>query len=159
MRCRVEQGSPARGFVTRRGGQSARMVKLITHPIYSAVPMPEKHAFPMGKFRVLANYCRDRGWLSADTWVRPEACSLVDLERVHTAGYVTAVLGGLVDPTAQRRAGLPASPELAERSRIAVGGTLATARQALQDGIACHLAGGTHHAMADHGLVIVFSTI
>jgi acetoin utilization deacetylase AcuC-like enzyme len=36
------------------------------------------------------------------------------------------------------------------RSWLAVGGTVLTARLALQHGLACHLAGGTHHA---HGAV------
>ena len=34
---------------------------------------------------------------------------------------------------------------------MAVGGTLKTARLALSDGLACHLAGGTHHAHRDFG--------
>src|SRR5205807_1221572 len=38
-----------------------------------------------------------------------------------------------------------------ERSRRAVGGTMAAARHALRNGIAMNLAGGTHHAFADHG--------
>jgi acetoin utilization deacetylase AcuC-like enzyme len=37
------------------------------------------------------------------------------------------------------------------RSWLAVGGTVLTARLALEHGLACHLAGGTHHAFADHG--------
>jgi acetoin utilization deacetylase AcuC-like enzyme len=37
------------------------------------------------------------------------------------------------------------------RSWLAVGGTVLTARLALQHGLACHLAGGTHHAFPDYG--------
>ena len=37
------------------------------------------------------------------------------------------------------------------RSHAAVAGTLAAARAALRDGLACNLAGGTHHAFADRG--------
>jgi acetoin utilization deacetylase AcuC-like enzyme len=37
------------------------------------------------------------------------------------------------------------------RSRLAAGGTLLAARIALAEGLAANLAGGTHHAFADHG--------
>jgi acetoin utilization deacetylase AcuC-like enzyme len=40
---------------------------------------------------------------------------------------------------------------LVQRTWLAVGGSLLTARLALQHGVACHLAGGTHHAYPDHG--------
>ena len=50
-----------------------------------------------------------------------------------------------------RRIGLPLSPALALRSRLAVAGTLEAARLALEDGIACNTAGGSHHAARGHG--------
>jgi acetoin utilization deacetylase AcuC-like enzyme len=37
------------------------------------------------------------------------------------------------------------------RARAATGGTILTARLALQHGLACNTAGGSHHAFADHG--------
>ena len=37
------------------------------------------------------------------------------------------------------------------RARAANGGTLLTARLALEHGLACNTAGGSHHAFADHG--------
>jgi len=48
-----------------------------------------------------------------------------------------------------RRLGFPWSPQLVERARRSVGGTIAACRAALQDGTAANLAGGTHHAHAD----------
>jgi acetoin utilization deacetylase AcuC-like enzyme len=38
-----------------------------------------------------------------------------------------------------------------QRTWLAVGGTVLTARLALRHGLACHLAGGTHHAFPSHG--------
>jgi acetoin utilization deacetylase AcuC-like enzyme len=64
---------------------------------------------------------------------------------------VDAYWTGNLDPKAQRRIGLPWSPELADRTRIAVGGTLLTARLALAHGLACNTAGGTHHAFPSYG--------
>lgn len=40
---------------------------------------------------------------------------------------------------------------MVERSRRFSDATIATCRTALREGIACNLAGGTHHAHADHG--------
>ena len=51
----------------------------------------------------------------------------------------------------ERRIGLPATTPLVRRSWLAVGGTVLTARLALEHGLACHLAGGTHHAFPDYG--------
>jgi acetoin utilization deacetylase AcuC-like enzyme len=50
-----------------------------------------------------------------------------------------------------RALGVPWTPRLLRRSRLAVQGTLLAARAALTDGVAGNLAGGTHHAFADHG--------
>ena len=47
--------------------------------------------------------------------------------------------------------GLPWSPELVERTRRATGATIMAARAALDDGVACNLGGGTHHAFAHVG--------
>ena len=38
-----------------------------------------------------------------------------------------------------------------QRTWLSVGGTVLTARLALRHGLACHLAGGTHHAFPNHG--------
>ena len=40
---------------------------------------------------------------------------------------------------------------LAKRSFIAVNGSLLAARSALEYGVSCHLAGGTHHSHFDFG--------
>jgi len=50
----------------------------------------------------------------------------------------------------QRRLGLPWSEALWQRSRLASAGTLLAGRTALDQGLAGNLAGGTHHAFADH---------
>jgi len=61
------------------------------------------------------------------------------------------VVNGSLTDLAMRRIGFPWSPELVERSRRSVGATIAAAKAAIIDGIAINLAGGTHHAFADHG--------
>jgi acetoin utilization deacetylase AcuC-like enzyme len=81
----------------------------------------------------------------------PNRVSREDLLRVHTQRYVDAVANGGMDAAEQRLVGLPWSPELAERSFRAAGATCEAALQALVDGVAMSLSGGTHHAFADRG--------
>ncbi len=83
--------------------------------------------------------------------VVPEAATDAQLARVHTPSYLAAALSGSLGPAAVRRMGFPWSPELVERSRRSVGGTVSAGRVALGDGWAVNLAGGTHHAYPTHG--------
>lgn len=73
------------------------------------------------------------------------------LELAHTEDYVAGIIDQRLDEPAVRRLGLPLSPALAMRSRCAVGGTVLTARLALEHGIACNTAGGSHHAFGAFG--------
>jgi acetoin utilization deacetylase AcuC-like enzyme len=58
--------------------------------------------------------------------------------------------GGL-SPAEVRRLGFPWSPELLDRSLRTAQATLEAAEDALASGAGLSLAGGTHHAHADHG--------
>jgi len=112
------------------------------------LPLPDGHRFPMRKYALL----RER--VAVDPRVElavPDAASDPELLRVHAPTYVKAVAEGTLPREAQRRIGFPWSPELVERSRRSVGGTLAAARAAVREGFAVNLAGGTHHAFADRG--------
>lgn len=82
--------------------------------------------------------------------VEPVAEAL--LQRVHQAEYLQKIRTGALSPAEALKLGLPAGEELYTRSRREVAGTVAAAGAALQDGLACNLAGGTHHAFPDRGL-------
>ena len=84
------------------------------------------------------------------TWVEP--ASIPQLKRVHTARYLTSIRTGDLHREAMVRLGLPACEELLTRSRRETAGTIAAMWAALEDGLACNLAGGTHHAFPDRGL-------
>lgn len=112
------------------------------------LPLPDGHRFPMRKYALL------REFVSGDPRIElevPEAAGDAELLRVHTADYLDAVVHGRLDRQAVRRIGFPWSEGLVERSRRSVGGTVAAARTALDEGVAVNLAGGTHHAYADRG--------
>jgi len=102
----------------------------------------------MDKYRLLRE--RIEGVDAIDLTV-PDATTLEDLERVHTPGYVARVTDGSLSREDIRRIGFPWSAQLVERSRRSVGGTIAAARAAVEDGASVNLAGGTHHAFADRG--------
>ncbi len=91
------------------------------------------------------------GIVATERVLDPPPATDEQLRRVHSDDYVRRFTTGTLTDAEVRRIGFPWSPELVERSRRAVGGTLAASRHALTHGIAMNLAGGTHHAFADHG--------
>lgn len=123
---------------------------IVYHPDYVA-PLPAQHRFPMSKFRRLYELLLTGGVADLGQFQCPERPPQSWIELVHTAEYVQAYCGGRLDSKAQRRIGLPWSETLANRTCVAVGGTVLTARLALSQGLACNTAGGTHHAFPDYG--------
>ncbi|NJN57965.1 MAG: histone deacetylase, partial [Leptolyngbyaceae cyanobacterium SL_5_9] len=122
----------------------------VYHPDY-VVPLPPEHRFPMEKFRRLYESLLADGVASVSQFHQPEAPSQKWLELVHTPEYIRDYCEGTLDAKSQRRIGLPWSPALVRRTCIAVGGTILTARLALEHGLACNTAGGTHHAFPSYG--------
>jgi acetoin utilization deacetylase AcuC-like enzyme len=104
----------------------------------------------MSKYSLLKDLLLSEATLREADILRPEPLDTATLERVHTPEYLAKLAAGL-SAAEQRRLGLPWSENLWQRSRLASAGTLLAAREALKGGIAGNLAGGTHHAFADHG--------
>ncbi len=111
--------------------------------------LPDGHRFPMPKYELLRN--RVDAECTGVRLAEAAPASDGELALVHTPDYIAAVTDGTLSPAALREIGFPWSPRMAERSRRSVGATIAAARAALAEGVACHLAGGTHHAMAGKG--------
>ena len=105
----------------------------------------------MAKFRLLHALLLRQGLALPEQIHQPLPAPRRWLEVVHERRYHQAFARGQLSPAEQRRIGLPATGPLVQRSWLAVGGTVLAARLALRHGLACHLAGGTHHAFADHG--------
>src|SRR5262249_7009029 len=123
----------------------------VFHSDQYRVPLPPGHRFPMSKYRQLREALLARGLVRPEELVPAQPAPVEELLRVHTARWVEGVLGGQLSDAEVRRLGFPWSEELALRSRAAVGGTCAAAERAVDDGVGANLAGGTHHAFADHG--------
>ena len=115
------------------------------------IPLPEGHPFPMRKFSALREILLKEGIVTPRDLVEPEEIDWDDLRMVHTPDYLRKLADGSLDRLEVRRLGLPWSPALVRRSRLAVQGTVLAAWNALDDGVAANLAGGTHHACPDHG--------
>jgi acetoin utilization deacetylase AcuC-like enzyme len=122
---------------------------LIYHPNYSC-PFPAEHRFVMSKFVRLHDHLLAQGYIDGNLLL-PQRASAADLSICHDPVYLADLLANDVEHRAWRRIGLPWSTALVERTFTAPNGTLLAARTALQSGMACHLAGGTHHAHRDFG--------
>jgi acetoin utilization deacetylase AcuC-like enzyme len=115
------------------------------------VALPAGHPFPISKFPLLKEILLTDGVLAASDLLAPAPLDIDTLALVHTRDYLAKLETAGLSVSEQRRLGLPWSEALWLRSRLASAGTLLAARQALQTGLSGNLAGGTHHAFADHG--------
>jgi acetoin utilization deacetylase AcuC-like enzyme len=115
------------------------------------LPLPPGHRFPIQKYVLLRERVMAAGLIPPQNLTVPQPATDQQILRVHDEDYLQRVKSGCLTPKEMRRIGFPWSPQLVERSRRSVGGTLSTCQAALLDGIAVNLAGGTHHAFPDHG--------
>lgn len=115
------------------------------------VPLTPGHPFPISKYPLLRGLLVDEGIVAAADLMIPEPLSADTLALVHTAEYLDKLANAGLSAAEVRRLGMPWSESLWLRSRLAAGGTLLAARAALAAGLGANLAGGTHHAFADHG--------
>ncbi|MFL6228499.1 MAG: histone deacetylase [Pyrinomonadaceae bacterium] len=111
----------------------------------------EGHVFPIRKFELVCQKLLAEGTIAPRDLFEPQPAALADVLLVHTEDYVTRLRAGSLTPRELRRLGLPWSKALVRRSFLAASGTINSARFALVDGVGSNLAGGTHHAFADHG--------
>ncbi len=70
---------------------------------------------------------------------------------VHCDEYIDDFVNGRLSREKQRRIGLPWSEKLVTRTLSEIAGTMLTAELALEKGLACSCAGGTHHAHRSFG--------
>lgn len=121
---------------------------LVSSPHYS-FGFPERHRFPMRKFELLLEHLQKQGIATDTNTFRPGKARQDLLELAHCPDYLTRFISGQLNEKEIRRMGLPWSTDLVKRTLIAPNGTFLTAGLALRHGLACHLAGGTHHAHRD----------
>ena len=115
------------------------------------IPLPDGHRFVGTKFSDLYNYIKDSDIYKNLIIHKSIEAPISDVQCVHKSEYVLNVKQGSLSRADERKINLPWSKRLARRSFLAIQGTLQTSQLALGNGVACHLAGGTHHAFKDCG--------
>lgn len=123
---------------------------VVYHTNY-VTPLPPEHRFPMPKFGVIYDIIRRDGFRDTVQFFEPDVPPDDWITLVHSRPYYEALMEGTLSRQAVRKIGLPLSAELMLRTRTAVGGTVLTAKLALEYGLACNTAGGTHHAFPEYG--------
>lgn len=116
-----------------------------------AIPLPQDHSFPIGKYALLRKRIEGSHQFSPQDMLIPRAATDTEICRSHDADYLRRLHQGQLTAKEIRRIGLPWSPELIERARRSAGATVEACFAALKDGVAVHLGGGTHHAFKDQG--------
>ena len=112
------------------------------------LPLPAGHRFPMEKYSRL----RDLVKTIADVeLLEAPAASDTQILYAHDPNYLINIIEGKLSPQEQREIGFPWSEKMVERSRRSAGATVSAAKNALEEGVAVNLAGGTHHAYRNTG--------
>ena len=127
--------------------------KLFYNDIYE-FPLPDKHRFPMGKYRIVRERIQDDP--QAQVNIELEPSPLVkqrDLRGTHCSEYIKRFLCNMLTEQENRNIGFPWSPDGVKRALSSVGGTVAAAHAVCRGPhvFSGHVAGGTHHAFYDHG--------
>lgn len=123
------------------------VLPVVHNPHYQA-PLPQGHRFPMGKFGAVAEVLRQRGF---GPFHEPAPAPVEWIALAHDRTYVDQVFAAQVPHKIAREIGFPMTEQVALRSRTACAGTTLCGRLAMEHGIACNTAGGSHHARYEQG--------
>jgi len=109
------------------------------------------HVFPSQKYRLVYERLLQEGIASQDDFLKPIPATDEDILRVHSQDYVYKLKSGSLTRAEVMRMEVPYSTELIEACWLAAGGSILSARRALEDGFSANIGGGFHHAYPDHG--------
>ena len=121
---------------------------VINHEDYFA-KIGDDHKFPINKFGELANYLINRNIVKK--FHTPYPCSEETLKRAHSENYIKHVKNKTLDQKIIKKIGFPLIDSVVRRSLVATGGTVLASKHAINNGVACNTAGGSHHANFDGG--------
>ena len=126
------------------------MLKVAFSPIF-LYQVPEKHRFPMQKYRLIPECLIEEGVLSEDNFFAPDKLTEEEILTTHTLEYWQKLKTQTLSRKEARAIGFEMTPELVERGRYIAHATYECALYAKQYGVSLNVAGGTHHSFADHG--------
>ncbi len=121
---------------------------VVNHKDYEA-KLNDDNKFPIKKFGELAKALIKNKIVK--NFFIPEPCSVETLREAHTEDYINKIKNKTLDKNEIRKIGFPLVDSVVRRSFIATGGTVLATKLALNFGIACNTAGGSHHATSSEG--------
>ena len=121
---------------------------VVNHKDYEA-ELNDDNKFPIKKFGELAK-ALIKNKIVKNFYI-PEPCSVETLKEAHTEDYINKIKNKTLDKNEIRKIGFPLVDSVVRRSFIATGGTVLATKLALNYGIACNTAGGSHHATSNEG--------
>lgn len=125
-------------------------MKIAYHDIYTH-PLPEDHRFPMLKYELIPAQLLREDVITPGQLFTPVPATAATILLTHTPAYWQKLTDQTLSAREQRKIGFPQSPALTLREIMIAQGTIDIALHALEHGIGFNVAGGTHHAFADHG--------
>lgn len=126
------------------------ILPILHAPSYDALFDPG-HRFPMGKYTRLAELIVEAGLALPETLIRPAPAPAEWLALAHHRSYVDQVISLSVPKAIEREIGFEVTERVSLRARLASAGTVLAGRIALDEGLACNTAGGSHHARRNGG--------
>ena len=121
---------------------------IVNHKDYFA-KIGDDHRFPINKFGALADYLLNEKVVNK--FHIPYPCSDETLNRAHSTKYINQIKNKTLDINAIKKIGFPLVDSVVQRSLVATGGTVLASKLAINYGLACNTAGGSHHANFDSG--------
>ena len=113
--------------------------------------VPEKHRFPMQKYTIIPERLLSEGTITSANFFAPKRLSEDEILTTHTVEYWHKLKTQTLTAKEARPIGFEMTPALVDRGRHIAHATYECALYAQQYGVAMNVAGGTHHAFADHG--------
>jgi acetoin utilization deacetylase AcuC-like enzyme len=110
-----------------------------------------RHVFPSQKYRWLHDRLLRTRFAAPEDFVAPEPATDEDILLVHGPEWVRKLRCGTLTYHDILKLEIPYSRQMVEAFWLAAGGTILTARLALENGVAYNIGGGFHHAFRDHG--------
>ena len=121
---------------------------VVNHKDYVA-KIDDDHKFPIKKFGELAKHLIEKKVVSK--FYEPTPCSIKTLKEAHSEKYILDVKNKKLSEKDIKKIGFPLNDSVVRRSFVATGGTVLASKLAINYGIACNTAGGSHHANFDGG--------
>ena len=121
---------------------------VVNHEDYFA-KIGDDHKFPINKFGELAKYLTQNKIVNK--FHKPSACSFETLSYAHSKNYILDIKNKTLSKEGVKKIGFPLVDSVVQRSLVATGGTVLASKLAINYGISCNTAGGSHHASYNGG--------